>query len=71
MKSMIPLELHPEFLVKGGRREFAVLPYDEYERLAEFITDMEDLLALREAKEQGKDEPGYALEEVKKQLGIE
>jgi hypothetical protein len=27
---MIPL--HTEFLIKNGKREFAVLPYEEYEQ---------------------------------------
>ncbi|MBV9211857.1 MAG: type II toxin-antitoxin system Phd/YefM family antitoxin [Acidobacteria bacterium] len=44
-------ELHPEILTKNGRKEFAVLPYEEFVALQEWLEDIEDLLDLREAKE--------------------
>ena len=43
-------ELHPSFIEREGKREFAVLPIDEFERLQEFIEDVQDLLELRRAK---------------------
>lgn len=35
---MIPL--HPEFITKNGKKEFAVIPYEEFEALQELIADM-------------------------------
>lgn len=68
---MTTVELHPEFLSTGGRKQFAVIPYEEYVRLQEWIEDTLDLHELRLAREENKDQPTYSLEEVKEQLGIE
>lgn len=68
---MTTVELHPEFLSAGGRKQFAVIPYDEFVRLQEWIEDTLDLHELRLAREENQDQPTYSLEEVKEQLGIE
>jgi hypothetical protein len=47
---MNDLELHPSFIEREGKREYAVLPYEEFERLQEFIEDAQDLFAIRQAK---------------------
>ena len=68
---MTTVELHPEFLSTGGRKQFAVIPYDEFVRLQEWIEDTLDLHEIRLAREENKDQPTYSLEEVKRELGIE
>ena len=50
MKAQIMLKLHPEILVKNGKKQFAVLPYEEFIALQERLEDAEDLLELRKAK---------------------
>jgi hypothetical protein len=66
--SMIPL--HPEFITKNGKKEFAVIPYEEFEALQELIADIEDLIDLRAAKEEDTNQPSMPLAEVKKMLGL-
>jgi len=66
--SMIPL--HPEFITKNGKKEFAVIPYKEFEALQELIADMEDLMDLRTAKEEYANQPSVLLADVKKMLGL-
>lgn len=66
----VMLELHPEFLKKDGRREFAVLPYDEFVKLQELLEDARDLLELRKAREENADKPGLSLETVMKRFGL-
>lgn len=44
------MTLHPEILIKDGKKQFAVLPYEEFVSLKERLEDMEDLLQLRKAK---------------------
>ena len=61
-------ELHPEILTKNGRKEFAVLPYEEFIALQEWLADVEDLLDLRAAKEAEQDAPTVSLAEVESQL---
>ncbi|MCY7385511.1 MAG: type II toxin-antitoxin system prevent-host-death family antitoxin [Microcoleus sp. CAN_BIN18] len=64
---MIPL--HPEFITKNGKKEFAVIPYEEFEALQELIADL-DLIYLRAAKEEDANQPSMPLAEVKKMLGL-
>ena len=66
--SIIPL--HPEFITKNGKKEFAVIPYEEFEALQELIADMEDLMDLRTAKEEDANQPSVLLADVKKLLGL-
>ena len=62
------IELHPEFISKNGKKEFAVLPYQEFLKLQEILEDLEDLRDLRLAEEENKDTPDYSLDEVKQML---
>ena len=64
------IELHPEILEKNGRKEFVVLPYEEYIALREWMDDAEDLLALREAKREEGAAPAQPFEEVARELGL-
>jgi hypothetical protein len=68
---MTNIELHPEFLTANGKRQFAVIPYEEFLALQEWIEDTHDLYLLRVAREENKDQPTYTIEEVRKDLGIE
>lgn len=65
---MIPL--HPEFITKKGKKEFAVIPYEEFEALQTFIADIEDLMDLKAAKEEEANKPSVSLAEVKRMLGL-
>ncbi|MDJ0508669.1 MAG: type II toxin-antitoxin system Phd/YefM family antitoxin [Crocosphaera sp.] len=65
------IELHPEFLTKNGKKEFAILSYEEFLKIQELLEDLEDLEDLRKAKEEEKDSPSYSLDEVKTMLDIE
>ena len=60
------IQLHTEFLVKNGKRQFAVLPYEEYESLLALLEDLEDLRELRAAKQTEGQASGLSLDEVKK-----
>ena len=44
------IQLHPEFITKNGKKEFAVIPYEEFEALQALI--IEDLMDLRAVKEE-------------------
>lgn len=64
------IELHPEYLSKNGKKEFVILPYEEFEALQELLEDLEDLIDLRNAKLEDADKPSISLAEVKQQLGL-
>ena len=64
------MTLHPEILVKDGKKQFAVLPYEEFVSLKERLADMEDLLQLRKAKKAEGRKRSVPLARVKRQLGL-
>lgn len=61
-------KLHPEILTKNGRKEFAVLPYEEFVALQEWLDDLEDLLDLRLAKEAEQTAEPVPLADVESRL---
>ncbi|MGH8488095.1 MAG: type II toxin-antitoxin system Phd/YefM family antitoxin [Gammaproteobacteria bacterium] len=64
------MELHLQVIEKDGRKEFVVLPYEEFKDLEEVMHDYEDLRDLREAKEESKGKEGVPLERVLSDLGL-
>ena len=68
---MTTVDLHPKFLPAYGKREFAVLPYDEFVALREWLEDVEDLHDLELAIKENEGQSSYTLEEVKRELGLD
>ena len=64
------LELHPEILKKNGKNEFVVLPYEEFVALQERLAEAEDILELRQAKQEEADESTVSLAEARKRFGL-
>jgi hypothetical protein len=64
------LKLHPEILSKNGRKQFAVLPYEEFLALQERLADADDLLELRKAKRAEGNKKSIPLARVKRELGL-
>ncbi len=44
------MSLHPQIIGKDGRKEFVVLPYEEFLLMQAEIEDYEDLRTLREER---------------------
>lgn len=65
------IELHPQILSRNGKEEFVVLPYEEFVALQELLGDVEDLLDLRQAKQEEANEPSISLAEVRRRLGLD
>jgi PHD/YefM family antitoxin component YafN of YafNO toxin-antitoxin module len=65
------ITLHPRFLSKNGKREFVVLPSEEFSALQEALADAEDLRELRAAKPSEVDAPTLSLHDVKARFGGE
>ncbi len=64
------IQLNPKFLEKGGKKEFAVLPFQEFEQIMEVLSDYQDIKDLRSAKSKEETAPGLTLAEVRKELNI-
>lgn len=64
------MTLHPEILSKNGKKEFAVLPYEEFIILQERLADAEDLLELRKAKRAESGKRTISIAKTKRKLGI-
>lgn len=70
MKGESMITLHPEMLKKNGKKQFAVLPYEEFVALQEWLADPEDLLELRKAKRAEGKKRSIPLAEAKRRLGL-
>ena len=63
--------LHPKILEKDGKKEFAVIPYEEFIQLQEELENYEALKALRDAKSKEANASTISFEDAKKELDIE
>jgi len=57
--------IHPNILEKNGKKEFAILPYDEFIKIKKELEDYEDLKLLREAKRKEANAPTLSLDKAK------
>ncbi len=64
------MKLHSEILSKNGKKEFVVLPYEEFLAMQERLADAEDLLDLRKAKQSERRKKSIPLANVKRELDI-
>jgi len=64
------MTIHPQIIEKEGKKEFVVIPYEEYVQIQEALEDLEDLKVLRQEKEQSKTEPTTSLNQAAKNLGL-
>ena len=64
------LKLHPEILSKDGKKQFVVLPYEEFVAVQERLADADDLLALRKAKRAEGGKKSIPLAAMKRTLGL-
>ena len=64
------IKLHPEFLVKNGEKQFAVLTYEEFLAVQELLADAEDRFELRQAKDAEGKERSIPLSQVKRELDL-
>lgn len=64
------IRLHPNFLERDGKKAFAVLPYEEFEKVREELEDYEDIKDLRTAKAQEGSALVTPLGSVREELDI-
>jgi hypothetical protein len=62
------VSLRAQIIKKNGKKEYAVLPYEEFLRVQEELEDYEDLRCLREAKEAEKEAPTIGMAGLKKKI---
>lgn len=60
--------IHPQIIEKEGKKEFVILPYDEFLQIQEELEDFEDLKELRSEKEKSRDLSTTPLDTVIKDL---
>lgn len=66
---MVPFHLN--ILEKDGKKEFVVIPYEEFVKIQEELENFEALKALRDAKEQESNSNTMSFDNAKKELDIE
>ncbi len=60
--------LNIQIIKKNGKKEYVVMPYEEFLRVQEELDDYKNLRCLREAKESEQYAPTVNLEDLKKHL---
>lgn len=60
--------LHAQIIKKNGKKEYAVLPYEEFLKVREELEDYEDLRCLRETKESERNAPTVGMAELKRRI---
>ena len=64
------ISISPQILEKNGKKEFAILPYEDFLKLQEELACYDDLRILREAKKEEQNAPSVSFEEAKSILNI-
>jgi PHD/YefM family antitoxin component YafN of YafNO toxin-antitoxin module len=64
------MTIHAEILKKNGKKQFAILPYEEFVAVQERLADLEDLQTLRHAKRAEGKKRSIPLAEAKRRLGL-
>jgi hypothetical protein len=62
------VSLRAQIIRKNGKKEYAVLPYEEFLKVQEELEDYDDLRCLREAQEAEKEAPTIGMAELKKKI---
>jgi len=66
------MKINIQLIEKNGKKEFVILPYEDFLKIQEELENYEDLRSLREAKQkEGDDTPTISVKEAKKQLNLE
>jgi hypothetical protein len=60
--------VNAQIIKKNGKKEYAVLRYEEFLRIQEELEEYRDLRCLREAKEMEKDAMSIGMAELKKKI---
>jgi PHD/YefM family antitoxin component YafN of YafNO toxin-antitoxin module len=58
------MSIHPQIIEKEGRKEFVVLPYEEFLQIQEALEDLEDIRILREERVSAASDETKSLDDV-------
>ena len=62
--------IHPQVIEKEGKKQFVILPYEEFLQIQEALEDFEDLKELRREKEDSKNLPTTPLDKVVRDIDL-
>jgi len=70
LKDCKMVSLHLKILEKNGKKEFAVIPYEEFIKIQDELDDYESLKALREAKVKEGNAETTSFDDAKKEFRL-
>ena len=62
--------LNVQIIKKNGKKEYVILPYEEFLKVQEELDNYEDLRCLRAAKQAEHDSPSIGIEDLKNSLNL-
>ena len=65
------MSIHPQIIEKEGKKEYVVLPYEEFLVIKELLEDFEDLKDLLEAKAASLSEKTVKLSDIQEELLVD
>lgn len=63
-------QMEAQVIEKQGKKEYAVIPYKDFLRMQQELDDYHDLLALRKAKSDPRNQQGRSFQEAASELGL-
>lgn len=58
------MSIHPQIIEKEGKKEFVILPYEEFLQIQDALEEFDDLRILREEKSSSASEPTRTLDDI-------
>ena len=58
------MSIHPQIIEKAGKKEFVVLPYEEFIEIQQLLEDYEDLQILRSEQASHQNAPTRPLRDI-------
>jgi PHD/YefM family antitoxin component YafN of YafNO toxin-antitoxin module len=62
------MSIHPQIIEKEGKKEFVVIPYEEFLAIQEALEDYDDLRTLRSEKAESAHLPSKTLDEMLREI---
>jgi hypothetical protein len=64
------MTLNAKILIKNGKKQFAILPYEQFVAVQKRLAEMEELLELRKAKRMEGKKPSISLAAAKRRIEL-
>ncbi|MFV0337075.1 MAG: type II toxin-antitoxin system Phd/YefM family antitoxin [Chthoniobacterales bacterium] len=58
------MSIHPQVIEKEGKKEFVILPYEEFLQIQEALEDLDDIRIIRDERNSTASKPTKSLDDI-------